>query len=460
MTNPEPRPLNADRQIAVPPQNAEAELAVLGSVLLDRDVIGRVAPLVEVRDFWTPRHALIYEAMLTLDARGERADYLTLLTELERTGRLAEVGGGAFLGSLIEHVPTPIHAEQYAGLVAQAGFMRRLIQTATRMLTLGYENAEDVETTLARCDQLMAEMAASGPNPDFLPILAGLQAYLEQLGAASVRDLSAPFSAGRVPTTYRDLDRYLGGGFSRGDLIMLAGRPAMGKSSLGMEIVGKTALTYGAKVAVFSLEMGVSQLLARMVSTTSGIPLTTLDTARISDAEKGPLGEAFGRLAEIDVVLDDAGTQTIAGIRSKVRRQAMRAGLDLVVVDHIQMVTAPSPRQNRVDEMGAISRGLKALAREQNVAVLAISQLSRAAQQRTDKRPQLSDLRDSGSLEQDADVVLGLYRDEYYNPDTERTRIADVLVLKNRNGPTGDCSLIWNPETTGFRGMEAYDGRG
>jgi replicative DNA helicase len=438
----------------LPPQNIEAEEAVLGSVLLDREVIGRLSSSLAARDFYREQNSTIYQAMLNLYERDQPVDYLTLIDELERTNRGIDL---SYLTGLLGVVPTPIHAESYARLVATAAFMRRLISAGGQIASLGFQSQYSPETALERCEAILAAVAGSARAADFVGIVPGLQAYLEQLSIAYERDPNQPLESGRLPTTYRDLDRYLRGGFSRGDLVILAGRPAMGKTALSMEIVGRAASIFKLKVAVFSLEMSVPQLLARMVSTTSGIPLATLDDARsLSSTQQDLLGRAFGQLAETNIVLDSAGSQTINAIRSKVRRQAARYGLDLVVIDHIQMVHAPGQERNRVAELGEISRGLKALAMEQNLAIVALSQLSRAVENRQDKRPILSDLRESGTLEQDADVVLGLYRDEYYNKDTDLNRVANLLVLKNRNGATGDCNLIWNPETTGFRGLEDF----
>jgi replicative DNA helicase len=436
------------------PSNLEAEEAVLGSVLLDREVIGRLSSSLAARDFYREQNSTIYQAMLNLYERDQPVDYLTLIDELERTNRGIDL---SYLTGLLGVVPTPIHAESYARLVATAAFMRRLISAGGQIASLGFQSQYSPETALERCEAILAAVAGSARAADFVGIVPGLQAYLEQLSIAYERDPNQPLESGRLPTTYRDLDRYLRGGFSRGDLVILAGRPAMGKTALSMEIVGRAASIFKLKVAVFSLEMSVPQLLARMVSTTSGIPLATLDDARsLSSTQQDLLGRAFGQLAETNIVLDSAGSQTINAIRSKVRRQAARYGLDLVVIDHIQMVHAPGQERNRVAELGEISRGLKALAMEQNLAIVALSQLSRAVENRQDKRPILSDLRESGTLEQDADVVLGLYRDEYYNKDTDLNRVANLLVLKNRNGATGDCNLIWNPETTGFRGLEDF----
>jgi len=425
-------------------------------VLLDREVIGRLSGQLAARDFYQDRHALIYQTMLDLDARGEPVDYLTIITELERTGRLSDAGTATYVASLIGAVPSPIHAERYATLVADTALMRRLISAGGRIATIGFQNQLDPQTAIARCEQLLAEVDAGALADEYVTMVGGLQTYMEQFQTTSERDRSVIETTFKIPTTYRDVDRILGGGFARGDLVLLAGRPGMGKSSLGLEIITRAAIAFRAPTVLFSLEMSAQQVLARMVSATSGVPLSVLDGAVLLPGQERALGTALGRLAECDVLISEAPTLSLAQLRSQVRRRAARSDLALVVVDHIQLVSAEG--ENRVAEMGQISRGLKALARDHNVVVLALSQLSRAVEQRADKIPVLSDLRESGSLEQDADVVLMLHREEYYKPQTDRVGVVDLYVRKHRNGRTGDVALIWNGETTGFRGLETFDG--
>lgn len=439
---------------AAPPSNEDAERALLGSALLDRDVITRISDRVTTEDFYSSRHATIYRAMTAVAEDDQPVDYLTVLDRLDRDGHLGEAGGAQYLGHLAGEVPSPIHAEHYAGLVARTAFMRRLISAGAKIAALGFANQDDPETALVRCEQMLNGTAGTAVASPMVPIAAALSDYVDRLRAVEAGDRESD-AAYRLPTTYRDLDALLRGGLARGDLVLLAGRPGMGKSAFGLELVARIALAYKIRVALFSLEMGNSQVLARMLSTTSGVPLARFDDGRMSPSQEAPFGTALGRLAGSGIVLDDSSRLSISTLRSRVRRLAgERAGLDLVVVDHVQLLSGRG--ENRVAEIGDISRGLKAIAREHNVAVIALAQLSRAVEQRTDKVPQLSDLRESGTLEQDADVVMMLYREEYYKPETERTGVADLYVPKHRNGRTGKLTLLWNDETTGFRGMEDF----
>lgn len=441
---------------AIPPSNEGAEQALLGSALLDRSVIARVADRLAPRDFYQDKHGVIYQAMLDIEADGQVVDYLTVLDVLDRSGRLAAIGGATYLAGLPLVSPTPVHAEQYAELIANAAFMRRLISAGGKIATLGYDNRDDPETALVRCEQFLADAVGTTVSSRMIAIADALSTYSDALEALTQPDLpSANRPAPRLSTGYRDLNEILRGGFTRGDLILLAGRPGMGKSALGFALLMRLALLAGARGVLFSLEMGVTQVLARMLATASGVPLARQDDGQLSPSQQVPFGKALGDLAQTRIMLDDTARLSIATLRSRVRRLvAEREGLDVVVVDHVQLLSGQS--RNRVEEIGEISRGLKAIAREHNVAVLALAQLSRSVEQRTDKVPQLSDLRESGTLEQDADVVLMLYREEYYKPETERSGMADLFVAKHRNGRTGRLTLIWNQECTSFRGLEEF----
>jgi len=440
----------------LPPQSEQAEEAVLGSCLLDREVILRIAPILAVRDFYHERNGTIYGAMLVLAERDEPVDYMTLLDELQRREQLDSVGGTSYLSGLVGAVPTPIHAEQYARTVADHAFMRRLISAGGKIAGLGFANQVTPERAMATAEQLLAEVDASATPDDLIPLTDVLIEQRERLAARETLDPEQLVSVGLLPTTYRDLDRVLGGGFTRGDLVLLAARPSMGKSSLMLALTSASALAFGLKVAIFSPEMSARALGDRLSAMHSGVSLQLVSKrGRFTDSQLSALSLAQERLAMTDVYIDESNEQDIAMIRSKARRLARTQGLDIVVVDHLQLL--PTRNDNRYGEVTAISKALKALARDLGVVVLAVSQLNRDVDKRADKRPQFSDLRESGSLEQDADVILFLYRDEYYDKETERTGLADVEVAKNRNGESGLVTLTWNPETTGFRGMEFYD---
>lgn len=441
----------------LPPQAPEAEAAVLASVLLDRSVIGLLAGQLAARDFYQEKHAIIWQAMLNLDERDEPVDYLTLLEELDKTGALAPAGGAIYIGGLIDAVPTPIHAERYAASVAHCATMRRLISAGVRISTLGWLNETDTETALVRAEAHLSKVSAEAPSEPFIAQVDGIRSYYEHLVETTSVKRGALDTTYRIPSTYRDLDFMLGGGFSKGDLVLLGGRPGMGKSALMVEILRRSTTRYRYPAVVFSLEMSALQLYERMMATGSGIPITTLRTGSLSRDQEGDFSTTIGRLAELNILTSEISVLSLPTLRSRVRRVASKQDLSLVAVDHIQLLSGPGDHQNRVAEMGVISRGLKSLAREQNVVVLAVAQLSRASEQRADKVPMLSDLRESGSLEQDADVVLLLHREDYYKPDSERAGLADLQVAKNRNGQTGVVTLMWKRELTGFGGMEDYD---
>jgi replicative DNA helicase len=437
----------------LPPHNLEAEEAVLGSVLLDREVIGRVSGVLEARDFYRERNGQIFSAMIDLYDRHEPVDYLTLIDELDRTQRLDPAGGATYVAGLLGAVPTPIHAEHYAKIVADSAFTRRLISAGGKIATIGFQNQFDTETALEKSEQILFDIANKKANRDFTALSDILQEYLEQLSLAREGE---GIKYG-VPSGYADLDKITAGGFQRSDLVILAARPSMGKTSLAMGIAANAALKFKAASAIFSLEMSGAQLAARLLSTESGIETTRLRSGNLTDAESRKLGHALGILAEAPIYVDDTPGISVTNLRAKTRRLHAEVPLDLVIVDHLQLMTAgEGSGMNRVNEMSEISRQLKGLARELHVPVIALSQLSRAVEQRSPKIPILSDLRESGSIEQDADLVMFIYRDDYYNKDSEKQGIADVHIAKHRNGPTGQISLLFNSRTTKFLDLEVY----
>ncbi|MCC7371403.1 MAG: replicative DNA helicase [Chloroflexi bacterium] len=439
----------------LPPHNVEAEEAILGSVLLDREVIGRVSSALEARDFYRERNGTIYEAMLALYERHEPVDYLTLIDELDRTQTLDQVGGVSYLTGLLGVVPTPIHAENYAKIVADNAFMRRLISAGGKIATIGFQNQFDTDTALEKSEQILFDVSNKRANRDFSSLSDILREYLEQL---SLQSEGEGIKYG-VPSGFVDLDKITAGGFQRSDLIILAARPAMGKTSLALGIAANAGLKFGAASAVFSLEMSGGQLAARLLATESGIETTRLRSGNLTEAESRKLGHALGVLAETQIYIDDTPGISVTSLRAKTRRLHAEVPLDLVIVDHLQLMTAGGSSgggMNRVQEMSEISRQLKGLARELHVPVIALSQLSRAVEQRSPKIPILSDLRESGSIEQDADLVMFIYRDDYYNKESEKQGIAEIHVAKHRNGPTGQVSLLFNQRTTKFLDLEVY----
>ena len=436
----------------LPPHNVEAEEAVLGSVLLDREVIGRISGVVESRDFYRERNGLILQAMLDLYERSEPVDYLTLVSELDRGQRLEEAGGVAYLSSLLGVVPTPIHAEHYAKIVADSAFMRRLISAGGKIATIGFQNQFATEEALEKCEQLLFDVANKKATRDFASLSDILRQYLEEL--ALVREGEAMTYG--VPTGFVDLDKITVGGFQRSDLVILAARPSMGKTSLALGMAANAGIKFKAVSAVFSLEMSGAQLAARLLATESGIETTRLRTGQLTEAEGRKLSHALGLLAEAPIYIDDSPGLSVTSLRAKARRLHNEVPLDLIIVDHLQLMTSGKGGENRVNEMSEISRQLKGLARELNVPVVALSQLSRAVEQRSPKIPILSDLRESGAIEQDADIVMFIYREDYYDKESEKQGIAEIHIAKHRNGPTGQVSLLFNQRTTKFLDLEVY----
>jgi replicative DNA helicase len=428
----------------LPPHNTDAEEAVLGSILIASDAIGRIAAYLRPDDFYRERNGTIYGAMLALYERHEPVDFMTLSDELQRNGRYDEVGGLVYLSSLLNVVPTSLHVEPYAHIVARAALRRRLIRAAGRIAGLGYDETLDPDQALEQSEQLLFAVAEQRMTRDFQKLADVLRTYWEQLLlAADVDRLERG-----VPTDYKDLDRLLGG-LQRSDLIIVAARPSMGKSSFALCLARNAAVRFGAKVGVFSLEMSLIQLAQRLLFSESGVDSSRLRQATLGQTERRKLAEALGVLAAAPIYLDDTPNIALGELRAKARRLHHEVGLDLLVVDYLQLIQG-NGRENRVNEISEITRSLKALARELNVPVVALSQLSRAVESRTPHIPMLSDLRESGSLEQDSDVVMFIYREEVYERDTENKGIAEIHVAKHRNGPTGQVSLLWLEKLTKF----------
>jgi len=435
----------------LPPQNIEAEQSVLGSLLIDREAVIKIAPFLQPEDFYREVHGRIYAAVLDLHERREPADFVTLCDELERCGQLEAVGGASYLTSLISSVPTSIHVEYYAHIVERTAILRRLIEAAGKIAGLAYEESEDVDVVVDRAEQVLFEVSqrrVSKGLTSLKHILADYYDRVEYLHQHKGEMVG-------LPTGFIDLDRLLGG-LQRSDLVIVAGRPGTGKSSLGMSIARQAALKHNAVVAFFSLEMSAEQLVQRLIAGETGISSQRLRIGDIHDIEWDKLVKASGTLSEAMIFIDDTASPTPTEIRTKARRLASEYGLGLIIVDYLQLMVGGTRTENRVQEISYISRALKSLARELNVPVLAMSQLSRAVEGRQDKRPILSDLRESGSIEQDADVVLFIYREELYEQNTDRKNIADIIVSKHRNGPTGQVSLRFVSDQTKFVDLDTY----
>jgi replicative DNA helicase len=447
--------INAQQPIDhLPPQNPEAEEAVLGSLLMDPEATGKVAAFLKAEDFYRERNGTIYTVVLELYDQHEPVDFLTISDELRRRGQYDEVGGLAYLSRLVSAVPTAIHVEHYGHIVERTAIKRRLISAAGKIAAIAYDDSVDVDTTLEKAEQLLYGVSQRRVTKDFEQLGVILGDYLEQMQLQS----DDKEGGGRgIPTNFIELDK-LTGGLQRSDLIILAARPSMGKSTLALNIVQNAALRNHVTCAVFSLEMSKQQLAHRLLCSESGVDATKLRLGMIGDVEQRKLHRAFELLSEAPIYIDDTASINLSELRSKARRLQSEVGIDMVIVDYLQLITTGRGGDNRVQEISEISRQLKALARELNAPVIALSQLSRAVEARTPHIPMLSDLRESGSIEQDADIVLFIYREDMYNKDTDKKGIADIYLAKHRNGPTGQFPLLFLDSSTRFVNLDYRPG--
>jgi len=433
------------------PQNVEAECGVLGSIIIDPEAIVQVADFLRAEDFYRDAHRAIFEVIVQLYEQHEPADFITICDELEQQGKLEEVGGADYITSLVNLVPTSANVEHYGRIVSRTAILRRLIHAAGQIAAVAYDEG-DADVALDKAEQLIFEISQGTTRSDFSAINDVLTSYLMKLEQLHERRGTIV----GVPTGFTDLDR-LTGGFQRSDLLILAARPAVGKTSFALSLARNAAVRYQQSVALFSLEMSKEQLVQRFLSMEASIDQQRLRTGWIEDEDWEQIEQAMGRLSQARIYIDDTAGISTMEMRSKARRLASEQGLDLIIVDYLQLMQSSiggKRNENRVQEVSEISRNLKGLARELDVPVLALAQLSRTVESRQSKVPQLSDLRESGSIEQDADIVMFIYRDEVYNPDTERKNIADIIVAKHRNGPVGEVSLFFQASQTRFADLE------
>jgi replicative DNA helicase len=440
-----------NRSERMAPHNTEAEEAVLGSLLIDPDAIFKVAPFLGPEDFYREKNGWIYDAISDLHNRREPADFVTLCDELERRGQLEEVGGAAYITSLINAVPTAIHAEYYGRIVERTAILRRLISAAGQIAGIAYEEAEDVDEVVDRAEQILFGVSQRRIARDLVPIKQIIGDYYDRIDYL-YQHRGEPIG---IPTGFPLLDKLLGG-LQPSDLVIVAGRPSMGKTSFVLSLAQTAARKFNQRAAFFSLEMSAEQVVQRLISAETGIDSQKLRLGNIEDDEWPIFVQATGILSEAPIFIDDTPSISALQMRTKARRLHAEHGLDLVIVDFLQLMRGDVRAENRVQEISSISRSLKGLARELSVPVVAVSQLSRAVETRHDHIPILSDLRESGSIEQDADVVMFIYREEMYNPDTELKNIADIIVAKHRNGPTGKIPLFFKKDLAQFHEIELY----
>lgn len=428
------------------PHSVDAEESVLGSVLLNPKALFEVAPFLKTEDFYIVRHQWIWEAVLALHNRRDPIDFTTIVNELEQTGRLEEIGGAAYILNLINNTPTALHVEGYGRIVERAAVRRKLIEAASRVAQAAHDAELEIDDVIERSEQAVFDVTERRLNRDLVPIKHVVSDVFDRVDhiARHSDDLMG------VPSGFIDLDTKLSG-MQKSDLLIVAGRPGIGKTSLLLSIV-LNAARHNQRVALFSLEMSNEQVVQRFLSGETHIPSQRFRDGQLEDKDWQAFVAATQALSKLPVYLDDTPLITTGEMRTKARRLHMEYGLDLVVVDYLQLMSSSQRTDNRVQEISYISRFLKGLARDLNVPVLAAAQLSRAVEQRQDKHPVLSDLRESGSIEQDADVVMFIYRDEYYNPETtEKPNVAEVNIAKHRNGPTGLVELYFEKELAQFK---------
>ncbi|MDS1030557.1 replicative DNA helicase [Bacillota bacterium LX-D] len=428
----------------VPPQNLEAEQAVLGSMLLDKEAIYSVMEVLKSEDFYQDSHRIIYEIILELNEQNQAVDLVTLTDELRKNNMLEKVGGVTYVSLLSSVVPTAANARYYAQIVAEKSLLRSLVNAATQIAQIGYEGTENVEQLLDQAESMILRIAERRRSNFFTPIKELLLSTIEHLEYLAEHKGEAT----GVPT-FRDLDKLLSG-LHKSDLIICAARPGMGKTAFCLNIAQKVAIKQKIPVAIFSLEMSKEQLVQRILSAEAMVDQQKLRSGYLQGEDWQKLAAAAARLEDAPIYIDDTPNIGVMEIRGKTRRLKAEKGLGLIIVDYLQLMKSNHRTENRQQEISEISRSLKALARELDLPVLALSQLSRAVEQTHDKKPALSHLRESGSIEQDSDCVLFIHRPEYYDPETDKKGIAEIIVAKHRHGPTGSIEVAFLGEYTKF----------
>ena len=438
----------------IPPQSLDAEMSLLGATLIDEEVIADVSEKVTVKDFYDKRHAAIYGAMMRLYEHHKPVDLLTLTDELKKKKELDAIGGMAYLTELTNYVPTAAHAQAYADIVASKATRRRLIKASGDITELGYDEDTDIQELLEKAEAELFSVSDQSLKQDLVSLETILTDSFDRM-----EELHRNKGQLRgIRTGWRDLDN-MTAGLQRSDLIILAARPAMGKTALVTNLAYNVASVAKQPVLFFSLEMSKEQLVDRMLADASGVDAWNIRTGNLSDDDFSKLSEAMGEMAEAPIFIDDTPGLSVLEMRTKARRAAHERPLGLIIVDYLQLMQASGRSDgNRVQEVSEISRGLKLIAREMNVPVVALSQLSRSVESRSPQIPQLADLRESGSIEQDADIVMFIYREAYYNPDTERENITDLIIAKHRNGPVGRIELYFHPERLRYMSLDRSHG--
>ncbi|MBO8137141.1 MAG: replicative DNA helicase [Desulfotomaculum sp.] len=432
----------------VPPQNIDAEQSVLGALLLNREAVYKVMAIIKPEDFYRDSHREIYEAILSLVDRNDPVDMITVSEELRQKGTLEKVGGVSYVATLASLVPTAANVEYYARIVEEKSLLRQMIQLSNRISAKGYEG-EDVRQLMGQIEQSLTEISSRQQSKALTAISDILLKTFDDI--EQIHKNKSELTG--VPTGFIDFDK-MTSGLQKSDLIILAARPSMGKTTLGLMMALNAAVRSKTPVAVFSLEMSKEQLVQRMLCAEAMVDQHKLRTGALKPEDWERLTEVAGYLAEAPIYIDDTASISVREMRAKARRLQGEKGLGLIVIDYLQLMQGDRRTESRQQEIAEISRALKGLAKELNIPVVALSQLSRAVEQRQDKRPIMSDLRESGSIEQDADVVVFIYRDDYYNPESEKQGIAELIIAKQRNGPVGTVELGFFKEYTKFVNLD------
>jgi len=429
----------------LPPSDVAAEQSVLGAMLLSKDAIADVVETLRGPDFYRPAHQTLYETVLDLYARGEPADAVTVAAELTKAGEIARIGGAPYLHTLVAMVPTAANAGYYARIVREQAILRRLVEAGTRITQMGYSGTGDVDDVVDRAQAEVYDVTERRMSEDYLPLRDIMGGTLNEIEAIANRGGEMV----GVPTGFTDLDGYTNG-LHPGQLIIVAARPALGKSTLGLDLARSASVKHGLTSVIFSLEMSRNEIVMRLLSAEAQVPLHHMRAGTMGDADWARLANKMGSVSEAPLFIDDSPNMTLMEIRAKCRRLKQRHDLRLVVVDYLQLMTSGKRVESRQQEVSEFSRSLKLLAKELEVPVIAISQLNRGPEQRQDKRPMLADLRESGSLEQDADMVILLHREDAYERDSPRLGEADFIIAKHRNGPTGVVTVAFQGHYSRF----------
>jgi len=440
----------------IPPQNIEAEMSVLGSLMLDKNAIIKIADLVRPEDFYKDANKLVYETMLDLYEEREPIDILSLSNKLEEKKQLEKIGGASYLTEIVNAVPTASNVIHYAKVVQKKSLLRKLITAASDIVELGYEEAEDVEKVLDEAEQKLFKVSQKYVKADFVPLKTYLESAFNRIDELHKGDKELR----GVPSGFADLDNVLAG-FQKSDLVIIAARPSIGKTALALDIARNVAVKKKIPVGIFSLEMSSDQLVDRMLAAQGKVDAWRMRTGHLVSNDReddfAKLGEAMGALSEAPIFIDDAASANVMEMRTMARRLQAEHNLGLIIIDYLQLMQGRST-DNRVQEVSEISRSLKQLARELNIPVIALPQLNRSVESRSPQVPKLSDLRESGSIEQDADVVMFLYREDREKPDTPNKNVIQVIVAKHRNGPLGTANLYFNDAITSFSSLEKKHG--